>query len=69
MKQYTTSSKALDPSRINTADDYELRAWANRFGVNIERLRKAVRAVGDGADAVERFLNRKSDATRSFCGD
>ena len=69
MRQAATRRGGLDLGRIDIADDYDLRLWADRFGVDKERLRKAVQAVGDRADAVERFLNQKSAATRSSSGD
>ncbi|HEY1131288.1 MAG TPA: DUF3606 domain-containing protein [Roseateles sp.] len=48
-------------SRIKLSDDDELRDWAARFSVSVERLREAVLLVGDHADAVERYLK---DGTR-----
>ena len=69
MSRGATRRGGLDLARIDTADDYDLRLWADRFGVDKERLRNAVQAVGDRADAVERFLNRKSAAARPFSGD
>ena len=47
-------------SRIDVAEDYDLRAWSDRFGVDIQRVVEAVRSVGDQAAAVERYLNRES---------
>lgn len=35
---------------------FEVRDWANKFGVTAEELRKAVAAVGDRADKVEEHL-------------
>ena len=69
MTHDATKRGGLDLGRIDIADDYDLRLWTDWFGVDRERLRKAVQAVGDRADAVERFLNQKSTATRSFSGD
>jgi hypothetical protein len=48
--------------QINVDEDYDLRAWAEKFGVDKERLQEAVREVGSDAAAVERYLNRKLDA-------
>jgi len=45
-----------DRKRINVNEDCELRDWAARFGVSIERLRETVLLVGDHADEVERYL-------------
>jgi hypothetical protein len=53
------SRPALHPDRINVDEDYDLRAWADKFGVDKERVQKAVRAVGADATAVERYLDRR----------
>ena len=45
-----------DRARINVNEDYELRDWSKKFGVSPDQLKKAVAAVGDRADAVERHL-------------
>jgi hypothetical protein len=45
-----------DRSRINTAEDYEVRYWSEKFGVSAEELKAAVKKVGDSAAAVEREL-------------
>lgn len=45
-----------DRARINVHEDYELRDWSKSFGVTPERLKEAVEAVGDRAEAVREFL-------------
>lgn len=50
-----------DRRRINLSEDCELRDWAAKFGVSVERLREAVLLIGDHADEVERYLR---DGTR-----
>jgi hypothetical protein len=35
-----------DRSRINVGEDYELRDWAEKFGVSREKLKDAVARVG-----------------------
>jgi hypothetical protein len=45
-----------DRTRINVSQDFELRDWADRFGVSKEVLKEAVQAVGDRADDVEKHL-------------
>ena len=45
-----------DRQRINIHEAYELRDWAEKFGVSQEQLKDAVARVGDRADEVERFL-------------
>ena len=54
-----TDCSVLHPDRIDVGDDYDLRAWAEKFGVDKERVIEAVRVVGDRAGAVEQYLNRK----------
>lgn len=43
---------------INTSENYEVEYWANKFGVRPERLKTAVRAVGNSTVAVAKFLNK-----------
>jgi hypothetical protein len=45
-----------DRQRIDVNEDYELRDWSRKFGVSTERLKEAVRAVGDNARKVEEHL-------------
>jgi len=45
-----------DCRRIDTSEDYELRAWAKKFGVTPERVKVAVQAVGNDAEKVGRHL-------------
>jgi hypothetical protein len=49
-----------DRKRIDVHQDYELRDWAAKFGVTPDELRRAVQAVGDQADAVEKHLRGRS---------
>ena len=54
--------------RIDIDDFFDLRDWSNRFGVAKWRLREAVLAVGDSAQAVETYLRtssqRRTDSRR-----
>jgi len=45
-----------DASRIALGEDYEVAYWTDKFGVSRDRLEDAVKAVGNGADAVEKHL-------------
>ena len=47
-----------DSSRIALGEDYEVTYWTKKFGVSEEKLAEAVKAVGNGADAVEAYLKR-----------
>lgn len=51
-----TEAGGQDRSRINVHEDYELRHWAQKFGVSTDELKAAVRAVGSHAPTVERHL-------------
>jgi hypothetical protein len=46
-----------DRTRISLSDEYEVRDWANKFGVSQEELVSAVNKVGNEARAVEAHLN------------
>jgi Protein of unknown function (DUF3606) len=45
-----------DRQRISLSQDYEVRDWAEKFGVTPEQLKAAVAAVGNQASAVEAHL-------------
>jgi len=45
-----------DKDLINTSEIYELQYWSKKFGVTLEQLKSAVRAVGNSANAVEKRL-------------
>ena len=44
-----TKRGGQDRTRIDVSQDYELRDWAEKFGVSKEQLKAAVQAVGDRA--------------------
>lgn len=56
MADDTTRRHGQDRDRINVNQDYELRDWAQKFGVSTQELREAVKAVGDRATEVESYL-------------
>ncbi len=45
-----------DRSRISTSEDHEVRYWSQKFSVSPERLKAAVKKVGNSAKAVEKEL-------------
>jgi hypothetical protein len=47
-----------DRDRISLSEDYEVRDWTKSLGVSEERLREAVKAVGNSANKVREYLNR-----------
>jgi len=49
---------APDRDLINTSENYELEYWSNKFGVSIEQLKVAVKAVGNSAAKVEQYLKK-----------
>jgi hypothetical protein len=56
MSDDTRKTGNPDRQRVNIHEDYELRDWADKWGVSKERLMEAVAKVGTQADAVEREL-------------
>jgi predicted DNA-binding protein YlxM (UPF0122 family) len=51
-----TKRGGQDRSRIDVSQDYELRDWADKFGVSKDQVKEAVKAVGDRAADVEKHL-------------
>jgi hypothetical protein len=47
-----------DKDRINVNEAYELRDWADKFGVSHAKLKAAVEAVGTSAKKVEAYLKK-----------
>ncbi|WP_347216204.1 DUF3606 domain-containing protein [Chryseobacterium sp.] len=48
----------LDATRVNINEDWEVNYWCKKFGVTKDQLKNAVKAVGDSADAVQKFLRK-----------
>jgi hypothetical protein len=53
-----TKTGGQDRMRINLHEDYELSAWAKRFGVSVAELRVAVKAAGPMAEEVAKHLGK-----------
>ena len=49
-----------DRSKINMNEDYEKQYWKEKFNVSGQALAGAVRAVGNGAKEVEKYLKDKN---------
>jgi hypothetical protein len=49
-------ANGTDRTRINVHEEYEVRDWAKSFGVAPDEVKKAVKSVGDQADAVRAYL-------------
>lgn len=56
MSDDKTRTGGQDRERISLNEDYEVRDWAQRFGVTEKALRDAVARVGDRAEDVRREL-------------
>ena len=48
-----------DRARISLTEDYEVRYWTGKFGCTPAELQAAVNAVGNSAEAVERYLRER----------
>ena len=53
-------TKTGNPDRdlINTSEDYEVQYWSEKFGISAEELKSAVKAVGNSAKEVEKYLKK-----------
>lgn len=58
MADDVTNRGRPDRDRINVNEDYEVRDWAEKFGVSPDELKRAVQQVGDRADAVRQHLGK-----------
>ena len=47
-----------DRSRISLEEDYEVRYWAERWGITEEELAQAVKEVGNSASKVAIYLGK-----------
>lgn len=56
MSDDKTKTGGADRSRINLSEDYEVRDWAEKFGVSTEELRLAAERAGPVALDVAREL-------------
>jgi hypothetical protein len=58
MADNLTDRGAQDRARINLGEEHEILYWTEALNVSEAQLRMAVGAVGVGAEAVRKFLNR-----------
>ena len=56
MTDNTADRGPQDRSRISLEQDYEVRYWSQRFGIDEAALRNAVEDVGPSVEAVEQYL-------------
>ena len=52
------SKTAIDRTRINVREDYELQFWSVKFGVTKRRIKAAVQKVGTSAQDVAREVRK-----------
>ena len=45
-----------EQKRLNIEEEFELRDWTERYGVSADKIREAVRVVGDKVSDVVRYL-------------
>ena len=56
MTDNTADRGPQDRSRISLSQDFEVRYWSQRFGIDEAALRNAVEDVGPSVEAVEQYL-------------
>ena len=56
MTDNTADRGPEDRSRISLSQDYEVRYWSQRFGIDEQALRAAVEDVGPSVQDVEAYL-------------
>lgn len=56
MTDNTADRGPEDRSRISLSQDFEVRYWSQRFGIDEKALREAVEDVGPSVQDVEQYL-------------
>jgi 5'-3' exonuclease len=56
MAYYTRKISRQQDQRLNINEEYELMDWSERYGVSAEKIREAVKVVGDKVSDVVRYL-------------
>jgi len=56
MTDNTADRGPVDRSRISLSQDFEVRYWSQRFGIDEQALREAVEDVGPSVQDVEQYL-------------
>ena len=51
-------TQPLDARRININEPYEVTYWCNKFGCTEQKLKEAVKKVGDSVEAVKKYLGK-----------
>jgi hypothetical protein len=58
MSDNLQKKRPQDASRINTSEQWELDYWIEALGVSEQELKEAVKAVGNAADNVRKYLRK-----------
>jgi Protein of unknown function (DUF3606). len=58
MSDDLSKKKPQDASRISLTEAWEVKYWREKFGVTEAQLRAAVKAVGNSAAAVRKYLGK-----------
>ena len=56
MAYYKRKNLRQEQQRLNINEEYELMDWTERYGVSAEKVREAVKVVGDKVSDVVRYL-------------
>ena len=60
MSDDKTKTGGQDRSRISTSEDYEIQYWSEKFGVNADELKQAVKDSGSNSpEEVEKYLKNR----------
>jgi len=51
--------RPADTSRVQIEQDWEVKYWADRFGVSRDKLRSAVATAGSDVEAVRTLLRKR----------
>lgn len=64
MSHFKRQGSRQDQKRLNIDEEYELMDWTERYGVSPDRIREAVRAVGDRVSDVVKYLMNGSNSNQ-----
>jgi hypothetical protein len=53
-----TKTGSPDSDLINTSENYEVEYWSKKLDVSVEKLKAAVKAVGNSVAMVRKHLNK-----------
>ena len=56
MRTNLRARNTQESKRLNIDEEYEIMDWTERYGVSAEKIREAVKAVGDRVSDVVRYL-------------